>query len=207
MKKLLLTLAILCLIATPSWAAVFQNGSFEGSPPPTTFTTLFNGSTAISGGWTVGGSVDQGGVDWIGGYWQNSEGKSSVDLSGNAPGWIYQTFDTKAGTTYRVRFDMAGNVDSGRARKELQASAGNYSGSFYFDTTGKSLTDMGWATKEFFFTAAGSSTTLTFTSMETDAYGPALDNVNVAPVPIPGAVWLLGSGFFGLVIIRRKRSK
>ena len=206
MKRLLLTLAILCLIATPSWADVFQNGSFEGTSPPTTFTTLFNGS-AISGGWTVGGSGDQGGVDWIGGYWQNSNGQSSLVLSGNAPGWIFQTFDTTPGTTYRVNFDMAGNVDGGRAIKELQATAGNFNGSFYFDTTGKALTNMGWDTKGFFFTAAGGSTTLTFTSMEADAYGPALDNVSVAPVPLPAAVWLLASGLIGLVGIRRRFKK
>ena len=32
-------------------------------------------------------------------------------------------------------------------------------------------------------------------------------NVNVAPVPIPAAVWLLGSGLLGLVGLRRKFSK
>ncbi|MBN2809134.1 MAG: PEP-CTERM sorting domain-containing protein, partial [Deltaproteobacteria bacterium] len=30
--------------------------------------------------------------------------------------------------------------------------------------------------------------------------------INVAPVPVPGAVWLLGSGFLGLLGIRRKRN-
>lgn len=30
--------------------------------------------------------------------------------------------------------------------------------------------------------------------------------INVAPVPIPGAVWLLGSGLLGLIGVRRKKS-
>jgi len=34
-----------------------------------------------------------------------------------------------------------------------------------------------------------------------------LDNVNVSSVPIPGAVWLLGSGLVGLVGIRRRMQK
>ena len=29
--------------------------------------------------------------------------------------------------------------------------------------------------------------------------------INVAPVPVPGAVWLLGSGLLGLLGVRRKR--
>jgi hypothetical protein len=33
------------------------------------------------------------------------------------------------------------------------------------------------------------------------------DNVNAAPVPVPAAVWLLGSGFAGLVGLRRRARK
>ena len=49
------------------------------------------------------------------------------------------------------------------------------------------------------------------TSSDTGAYGMntpsyfAMDDLNGAPVPIPGAVWLLGSGLLGLVGIRRKQ--
>ncbi|MGD9161472.1 MAG: DUF4465 domain-containing protein [Desulfobacteraceae bacterium] len=32
----------------------------------------------------------------------------------------------------------------------------------------------------------------------------AMDNLNGSPVPVPGAVWLLGSGILGLIGIRRK---
>jgi hypothetical protein len=38
------------------------------------------------------------------------------------------------------------------------------------------------------------------------SYGPDMDAVG-APVPIPGAVWLLGSGFLGLIGIRKKNRK
>jgi len=32
-----------------------------------------------------------------------------------------------------------------------------------------------------------------------------LDDVDVSPVPIPGAVWLLGSGIVGLIGLKRRR--
>ena len=35
--------------------------------------------------------------------------------------------------------------------------------------------------------------------------GVPCDDGNVAPVPIPATVWLLGSGLFGLVAVRRRR--
>jgi hypothetical protein len=52
----------------------------------------------------------------------------------------------------------------------------------------------------FYGTFAGAEETLKFTS---DGIGSG--NVNNYIVPIPAAVWLLGSGFFGLVAIRKRR--
>jgi hypothetical protein len=62
------------------------------------------------------------------------------------------------------------------------------------------------------FTALGDVVGLQFalTSSDSSAWGMntpsyfALDNLNGSPVPIPGAVWLLGSGLLGLVGFRRK---
>ena len=62
--------------------------------------------------------------------------------------------------------------------------------------------------------------TLTFTGQDGDlwnavaitwdnngfTFGVPGDNDNVASVPIPAAVWLFGSGLFGLVPVRRKRN-
>ncbi len=45
-------------------------------------------------------------------------------------------------------------------------------------------------------------------SVDVDIYNyVANDDDNVAPVPIPAAAWLLGSGLFGLVGVRRRMKK
>lgn len=47
---------------------------------------------------------------------------------------------------------------------------------------------------------------LTFTASKLSL--PSIDNLDVTPsaVPLPGAVWLLGSGAMGLIALRRKKS-
>jgi hypothetical protein len=71
--------------------------------------------------------------------------------------------------------------------------------SFQFDTTGHSISAMGWQPEQFVFTADAPSTTLQFMSTTSIVgnlgYGPALDNVSVVPVPLPGAILL---GLLGL---------
>lgn len=66
--------------------------------------------------WTVLGAVD-----WVSeGYWQASSGNLSVDLSGSAPGGLYQVFDASdrdpgdpsLRPVYGITFDLSGNPDN-----------------------------------------------------------------------------------------------
>jgi choice-of-anchor C domain-containing protein len=186
-------------------ASLITNGSFEmaNANPGGSFLTLGSGSTTITS-WKVGGNS----IDYIGGYWQPSDGMRSLDMSGNAAGSISQTFTTTANTTYKVLFDLAGNPDGGPTVKHLNVSAAASSQNYMFNTTGHSRVSMGWMTDSFVFKATGPSTTLTFTSQDNTPFGPALDNVRAAAVPEPASLTLLGLGVAGIVgfHLRRKRA-
>lgn len=158
----------------------FQNGSFEVGPNPgAAWIGLATGATNVTG-W----SVTAGSVDYMGSAWQTSNGSRSLDLSGVSAGTVAQTFDTTSGQTYTVTFDFAGNpgYGSGTGVKTMTVSVNNSGGTsqdFTFDTTGKTLGNMGWVEKTFTFTASAATTTLSFASKVNSVYGPALDNVRL----------------------------
>lgn len=160
----------------------FTNGGFE-LPGTGDSLNVPKNSTFITG-WVV--TKDN--VDYISSYFQPSEGRYSIDLDGNTPGAIAQTFATAAGTNYTVTFDMAGNTGGGSGVKSMRVSAAGSSQDFTFDTTGKSPSNMGWTTKTFVFTATVASTTLEFASLGSAGSnaGPALDNVRVTTGGTPG---------------------
>lgn len=183
---------ILTTTQSQTHAAFFTNGSFENgtNPPPSGFQTLPGGSTNIMN-WTTTG----GGIDWINNYWQPSNGNYSLDLSGGSAGGIQQTFDTVVGTIYNVSFDLAGNPDGGPIVKSVNVLAtGGVTSNYTFDTTGQSRPNMGWVNNNYSFTASSTSTTLTFTSLNNSAFGPALDNVSVTAVPVPAGMLLALTG-------------
>ena len=204
MKKLILALAAVAALPAAANAAPFVNGSFESGTNPGVFTPLAAGSTAITG-WTVGGDS----VDYIGTYWNAQSGSRSVDLSGNAPGSIFQTFDTVLGQVYNVTFFLGANGDGPPPSKTVSVSAtGNAASNYAVGSTPFPPNVTAWSPFNYIFTATGTSTTLTFTSTGTTAYGAALDNVNVTAVPEPAAwaLMILGFGAIGGVMRRRGQS-
>jgi choice-of-anchor C domain-containing protein len=162
--------------------SILVNGSFESATvSPDGFRTLQPGDASISGWVVVGASID-----YIGTFWQASDGQRSLDLDGTptGPGGISQTFTTIPGVQYFVSFDMAGNpqrgFQTGPVVKPMRVSADGQSKEFTFDTTGRSFSNMGWMHFSWTFTADNLSATLEFRSLTTSsASGPALDNVSV----------------------------
>jgi choice-of-anchor C domain-containing protein len=163
---------------------LLTNGSFEDGPEPDAggpgFTPMEAGTNLIPG-W----NITRGSIDYIGPYWQHSDGRRSIDLNGNEPGAIAQTFATQVGKKYRLTFSMAGNnCGNDTTPKTVTVSAAGSQVEFSFDVTGHGYTEMGWQTKTWEFTATEAQTTLEFTSttLETPACGPALDRVVVVEV-------------------------
>jgi choice-of-anchor C domain-containing protein len=164
--------------AAPALAASLSNGSFENGTDPVSFMQVNSPDSTTITNWTV----SSGNIDYIGTYWQASDGSRSLDLDGSSSGSIQQTFTTVAGHTYYVTFDMAGNPDGGPNPKTMTVDTGGTPTTYSFDTTGATKTDMNWTPMTYFFTASGPSTTLTFTSTTPGSFGPALDNVSVTDV-------------------------
>jgi choice-of-anchor C domain-containing protein len=200
----------LSLFATNVEAAPFTNGSFEsGSFTAAPYDTLGFGSTAITG-WVVGLNS----IDWVGSYWQPGQGNRSVDLSGNDLGAISQTFDTTPGQQYQVAFLLAGNPDNGPTIKSLGAGV-TIEIPFSFNTTGFDRSNMGWTPESFTFIAAGTASTLTFTSTtccSSDpnfprAFGPALDAVSVTATPEPSTWAMMILGFMGVGFLAYRRKQ
>jgi choice-of-anchor C domain-containing protein len=207
---------VLLACGSTASGAAFTNGSFDMGTAPGVFITLAAGSTAITG-WTVVAGT----IDYIGTYWMDSDGGGrSLDMSGNGPGAIRQTFDTNTNHLYQVMFDIAGNPDGAPVTKHLQASVLGDSPSsvemdfnFTFDTTGKTRPNgMGWTTRFFNFVSDDSGATgLTFRSLDNTAFGPALDNVRItdfgaAPIPEPASFVLLGTALASLALLRRRQT-
>jgi choice-of-anchor C domain-containing protein len=192
-------------------ANLLVNGSFESGPNPGSFSTFNATSTAITG-WTL----TNGSIDYIGSYWTASNGSRSLDLVGccATAGTIAQTFNTVAGKTYKVTFDLWANPDGGAPYPRL-AYANVGAGNLTFSSNGGgSNAAPNWLGNSFSFVAgAGPTTTLSFsgdlassTGSAGVAYGAALDNVSVT-VPEP-ASWALMIAGFGLVgAATRRRSK
>ena len=192
----------LFLTAAMVHAATLVNGNFESGIAPGT--TKPAGSTDVTGWAVLSDSVDW--VDGIGSVPEinGTNGSLFIDLNGNLPGGIQQTFGTLVGQAYLITFDMNANTVVG-ASKSLQISAGADSQTFTF--VPNAATDVVWQPKSFVFTATGPTTTLTFVSLvNASNAGPLIDNVAIADIREPASAALVALGC-AAVWLRRHASK
>ena len=197
--------AILAAAVCQASASTLTDGDFNAPPGSAPFQTIFAGNTL--GAWTV----ETGSVDFINGYWQSPPtGGNSVDMDGDSPGSISQTFTSAAGNDV-LSFWLSGNPDGQPTTKTLLVTIATSSQTYTY-TLGPSNTEgnMLWALKTLAFTGGG-MTTLTFASQDnlTDPgspYGPAVGGVSITPLPAALPLFAGGLGLIGFITRRRKRN-
>jgi choice-of-anchor C domain-containing protein len=203
------TVGTMLLLPGSAFANLVLDGGFEQGTVSGSYLQTYTTPNPM-GGW----AVSAGSVDLIGPLtWLASEGSQSVDMAGDfANGTIQQTI---TGVTplamYYLTFDMSGNLGGGSAIKTLSVTFGNTTMGFTFNTTGITVTNMGWAQQSGWFQASGSSSVLSFTdnSGERTAWGAVIDNVSLVPEPttlIAGALLLLPFGASTLRRLRKSRT-
>jgi choice-of-anchor C domain-containing protein len=188
---------------------VLVNGSFE-SPNSTGILPISAGDTSLTGWNITSGSIDV--ISNV--FWQAYSGSQSIDLDGNNPGTITQSFATVAGRTYTLSFAYANNPDNSTptALVTVQDSAATPKLLFTdpITHTGSQTSAMNYTFFTGTFVADTASSQLTFASTDGGGLsGIALDAVSVtgtAAAPEPGSIALLGSCLLplaGLVLRRR----
>lgn len=223
------SVSVLCaatLLVTPcAFASLLVNGGFSLGLPASGCAA---GVVSLPG-WTVtSGNVDidsaASGCSGI----APVEGLYFVDLTGsfaenglNDVGAISQVFHTTPGTEYRLSFNFGGNPqwqylgypnDSPIKSMDVLID-GSLVGNYSIDTSGASLSDAQWRRENLKFVATGSTTDLSFESLNgissPSDFGPLLDGVDVKTVPEPGTLSLMGVALIGLPLwaVRRMRRR
>ena len=171
--------------STSQAANLVQNGGFESGD----FTGWTN--TGNTGFTTVANWAPHSGTfsAWIGPTGSN--------------GFISQGLATTTGQSYTVSFWLANFVPG--TTEEPNGFHLSWGGSEIFSLVNAPL--FGYTQYSFVEQATSSSTTLTVGGFRNDPTFFYLDDVDVSPVPIPGAVWLLGSGIVGLIGLKPRRGK
>ena len=157
-----------CLIGAAHATSIVTNGSFEdngfhGNTDSSGSENVNIGDSTTLNGWTVVGQPNRtDAITWIDNAFSltASDGNYFLDLTGfhdGEPfGGVSQTLATTAGDVYKLTFDLGYSNEWGTP-DGITATAGITSQTFTSPTT--SLNNL-WVTETMFFTASGSSTTL-----------------------------------------------
>ena len=179
LSHMLVATAVLMVSALPASATLVVNGGFE---------------TGSFAGWTQSGNTNWTAVSTVAhtGIYAAHFGPQGTD------GFISQVLATTPGQSYTISFWLRNGISG---TNDFRLSWGGSEIYSFFNAPSFDYTQYSFVTQ-----ATSSSTTLTM-GFRNDPNYFYLDDVDVSPVPIPGAVWLLGSGIVGLIGLKRRMRK
>ena len=195
---MLLLAAVVWMVPCAASAAVLLHETFDAAPPGSSYTGAIPGSVfhVSSGDVDIIGTLPNGAA---GGFFTcpNAPGAANncLDLNGNQPGAVTTGagFDLRAGTTYKLSFDLAGSVPVAPAYR-MQATIGNNPPVVFSIPAGNMF-----GTESLLYTPltdeAGAHVSFQSVTNIPGAphYGPLIDNVSLATVTTPPAVPGVGS--------------
>ena len=157
------------------------NGSFEGGCTTGSYVLLDSSSTCLAP-WQV---LSTGTVDLVGsGIWVSSDLEYSVDLAGQEPGGVSQSFATTIGKVYSVRFDLAAHpyaTSYPTKMMSVEVDTTPLQVANYTCVESHDINNLGWRQVDWSFIAQSTTTTIIFRSTDpTGTNGAVIDDVQVA---------------------------
>jgi hypothetical protein len=193
MKHLKVVLLILALVFATSSTAVADlvvNGGFETGD----LTGWTEVGTTPGSWWVIG--IPMGAIPHSGTY------NATTDSARPTFQYIAQSIATTPGQSYTVEFWLS-NTEANNYNEFVA----RWDGTPMIQLLNLPPDDVGVYTP-YSYTAVATGTLATIDFGYRDNPGwYDLDDISVTAVPIPGAIWLLGSGLVGLVAIRRRMRK
>jgi Protein of unknown function (DUF642) len=203
-------LALILLGSASASANLLSDPGFDSPTNPVNFPTFgfytnygpvsgdpHYAGTAFDGSW----QITSGNVDLVYQYqgWPAPPNSSPnyLDLTGNQPGTIQQSFSTTPEEKYVLSFWYSNNPGGSPIPDRASVQVGNLSTTVQH--YGATTSDLQWIHFIEGFTASGSTTTLSFSQIDNCCNGGILlDSVNVSPVPEASTWAMMILGFFGV---------
>jgi hypothetical protein len=189
LKAILVILAIIFATSSTAIANLVVNGDFE-----TGDLTGWAEVGGTPGSWWVIGTPS-GAIPHSGTY------NATTDTARPTFQYISQSIATTPGQSYTVEFWLS-NADA----TNYNEFVARWDGTPKIELLNLPYDSPNYTYYSYTAVAAGTSTTIAFGYRDNPGWYD-LDDISVTAVPIPGAVWLLGSGLVGLVAFRRRMKK